>query len=100
MLARTDAHTLTDTLTDTLTFNLIKQVQQRAIRLVPETKGLPYYNRLKELQLPTLTTKAENRHNADFLNCQRKILGQPGLQMFTVSIKADVPKSHWYHKRT
>ena len=33
--------------------DLIEQVQGRATRLVPETKGLPYNSRLKELQLHT-----------------------------------------------
>ena len=43
--------------------------------------------------------KTENRRHPDFQNCQRNRLGEPGLQMFTVPIKADVPKSQWYHKR-
>ena len=39
--------------------DLIEQVQQRATRLVPETKGLPYNSKLKELQLPTLNYRRQ-----------------------------------------
>ena len=39
--------------------DLIEQVQRRATRLVPETKGLPYNSRLKELQLPTLNYRRQ-----------------------------------------
>jgi len=38
---------------------LIEQVQWRATRLVPETKGLPYYSRLIELRLPTLNFRRQ-----------------------------------------
>ena len=39
--------------------DLIEQVQRRATRLVPETKGLPYNSRLIELQLPTLNYRRQ-----------------------------------------
>jgi len=39
--------------------DLIEQVQRRATRLVPETKGLPYNSRLIELQLPTLNFRRQ-----------------------------------------
>ena len=39
--------------------DLIEQVQRRTTRLVPETKGLPYNSRLKELQLPTLNYRRQ-----------------------------------------
>ena len=39
--------------------DLIEQVQQRATRLVPETKELPYNNRLIELRLPTLNFRRQ-----------------------------------------
>ena len=39
--------------------DLIEQVQRRATRLVPETKGLPYNSRLKELQLPILNYRRQ-----------------------------------------
>ena len=41
--------------------DLIEQVQRRATRLVPETKGLSYNNRLIELQLPTLKIDSVNQ---------------------------------------
>ena len=72
--------------------DLIEQVQRRATRLVSETKGLPYNSRLKELQLPTFNYRRQNRHNPDFQNYQKNRLGQPGLPIFTVPIKADVQK--------
>ena len=45
--------------------DLIEQVQRRATRLVPETKGLSYNNRLIELQLPTLNFRKQriSRHS-------------------------------------
>ena len=39
--------------------DLIEQVQRRATRFVPETKGLSYNNRLIELQLPTLNFRRQ-----------------------------------------
>ena len=39
--------------------DLIEQVQRRASRHMPETKGLPYNSRLKELQLPTLSYRKQ-----------------------------------------
>ena len=39
--------------------DLIEQVQRRATRLVPETKGLRYNSRLIELQLPTLNYRRQ-----------------------------------------
>ena len=39
--------------------DLIEQVQWQATRLVPETKGLPYNNRLIELRLPTLNFRRQ-----------------------------------------
>ena len=39
--------------------DLIEQVHRRATRLVPETKGLPYNNRLIELRLPTLNFRRQ-----------------------------------------
>jgi len=39
--------------------DLIEQIQWRATRLVPETKELPYNNRLIELQLPTLNFRRQ-----------------------------------------
>ena len=42
--------------------DLIEQVQRRATRLVPETKIIPYKNRLKELQLPTLNYRRQRTH--------------------------------------
>ena len=39
--------------------DLIEQVQQRATQLVPETKELPYNNRLIELRLPTLNFRRQ-----------------------------------------
>ena len=39
--------------------DLIEQVQRRATRLVPETKGLPYNSRLIGLQLPTLNYRRQ-----------------------------------------
>ena len=39
--------------------DLSEQVQQWATRLVPETKGLPYNNRLIELRLPTLNFRRQ-----------------------------------------
>ena len=39
--------------------DLIEQVQRRATRLVPETKGLPHNSRLIELQLPTLNYRRQ-----------------------------------------
>ena len=39
--------------------DIIEQVQRRAIRLVLETKGLPYNNRLIELRLPTLNFRRQ-----------------------------------------
>ena len=43
--------------------------------------------------------KTENRHHPDIQNQQKNRLGQPGLQMYTVPIKADVQKSKWYNQR-
>ena len=37
--------------------------------------------------------KTENRHNPDIQNYQKNRLGQPGLQMYTVPIKADLKKN-------
>ena len=39
--------------------DLIEPVQRQATRLVPETKGLPYNSRLKELRLPTLNYRRQ-----------------------------------------
>ena len=39
--------------------DLIEQVHWQATRLAPETNGLPYNSRLKELQLPTLNYRRQ-----------------------------------------
>ena len=39
--------------------DLIEQFHRRGTRLVPETKGLPYNNRLIELRLPTLNFRRQ-----------------------------------------
>ena len=43
--------------------DLIEQVQRRATRLVSETKGLPYNNRLKELHLLTLNSRRQRTND-------------------------------------
>ena len=48
---------------------------------------------------PSASQKTENRHHPDIQNYQKNRLGQPGLQMYTVPIKADVKNSQWYNKR-
>ena len=74
--------------------DLIEQVQRWATRLVPETKGITIQQQTKRITASYLELpKTENRHNPDFQNYQKNRLGQPGLQMFTVPVKADVQKS-------
>ena len=53
--------------------DLIEQVQRRATRLVPETKGLSYNNRLIELQLPTLNFRRQRTYIIQTFNIIKRI---------------------------
>lgn len=52
--------------------NALEAVQRRATKLLPETKDLPYYERLKYLNLPTLSYR---RHRGDMIQVFKLISG-------------------------
>lgn len=75
--------------------DLIEQVQRRATRLVPETKGLPYGSRLKELKLPTLHYR---RQRADIIQTFKII---KGLDQIDQDCKCQLcPQKQMYLKAT
>ena len=80
--------------------DLSEQVQQWATRLVPETKGLPYNNRLIELRLPTLNFRRQRTDIIQTFKIIKRIDSvNQDCRFPQCPSKLMLKKSQWYNKR-
>ena len=80
--------------------DLIEQVHRRATRLVPETKGLPYNNRLIELQLPTLNFRRQRTDIIQTFKIIKRIDSvNQDCRCPQCPSKLMLKKNQWYNKR-